>query len=145
MVGNGSNKKSMAYIYNVAAFLEASIMSNLSYGVFNYVDSPDMDMNSLVKTVRGELKGAKNVGVRIPFFFGYGLGLLADFYAAITRKTLPLSSVRVRKFCASTEFSSSKAELGGFTAPYSLTEGVMQTLHDEFVNPNPDQEIFYTE
>ena len=37
MVGKGQNKKSMAYIQNVVAFLETCIASDREYGVFNYV------------------------------------------------------------------------------------------------------------
>ena len=36
MIGNGENKKSMAYIGNIVAFLEACISSNQKSGIFNY-------------------------------------------------------------------------------------------------------------
>ena len=48
MVGKGKNKKSMAYIGNVIAFLEVCISTDQKYGVFNYVDTPDLTMDQLV-------------------------------------------------------------------------------------------------
>ena len=52
MVGKGKNKKSMAYIGNVIAFLEVCISTDQKYGVFNYVDTPDLAMDQLVSQVR---------------------------------------------------------------------------------------------
>ena len=145
MVGNGKNKKSMAYIGNVAAFLEQSVKSQQSYGVYNYIDTPDMDMNSLVQQVRKTLKGRDNVGPRLPYWFGLLLGYVADGVAVVTSKRLPVSSIRVKKFCATTAFTSNKLSLDGFEAPYKLQEGIERTLESEFVNPDPSREIFFTE
>ena len=52
MVGKGENKKSMAYIGNVVAFLETCIATDQKYGIYNYVDTPDLTMNELVSAVR---------------------------------------------------------------------------------------------
>ena len=59
MVGKGENKKSMAYIGNVVAFLEACIVTDQRYGVYNYVDTPDLTMNELVSQVKFKLNGKK--------------------------------------------------------------------------------------
>lgn len=145
MVGNGRNKKSMAYIGNIVAFLEECISSDEVYGLYNYVDTPDLDMNSLVQHVRSMLKGKNSVGIRLPLWLGYLLGYFADGVSKLTGRNLPVSSIRVRKFCSSTEFSSSKSKLNAYTAPFSLEEGLARTLHSEFINPNPEREIFFTE
>ena len=55
MIGYGENKKSMAYIGNVVAFLETCIKSEQKYGLYNYVDTPDLTMNELVSQVRNRL------------------------------------------------------------------------------------------
>ena len=52
MVGKGENKKSMAYIGNVVAFLETCIATEQKYGVYNYIDTPDLTMNELVSQVQ---------------------------------------------------------------------------------------------
>ena len=144
MVGNGKNKKSMAYVENLAAFLVKCIASDEKYAVYNYVDTPDFTMNELVSLVRGKLLGSPSVGIRIPKFIGLMAGYTADVLAKLGVK-LPISSIRVKKFCASSEFSSAKHELDRFEAPYTLREGLDRTLEAEFINPDPDRQIFYTE
>ena len=101
-------------------------------------------MNELVSLVRGKLRGSSSVGIRIPKVIGLMAGYTADILAKLGIK-LPISSIRVKKFCASSEFSSAKADLDGFEAPFSLQEGLDRTLETEFINPDPDRQIFYTE
>ena len=144
MIGNGKNKKSMAYVENLSAFLVKCIESDEKYAVYNYVDTPDFTMNELVSLVRGKLRGKSSVGIRIPKFIGLMAGYTADILAKLGVK-LPISSIRVKKFCASSEFSSAKHELDGFEAPFSLQEGLDRTLEAEFINPDPERQIFYTE
>ena len=145
MVGKGENKKSMAYIQNVVAFLETCMSTEQRYGVFNYVDTPDMTMNELVRQVRAKLKGKNSVGLRLPYWLGMILGKMADLVSALTGKNLPVSSIRVKKFASSTEFNSAKSTLDQFKAPISLSQGIEKTLQSEFISPDPHQEIFYTE
>ena len=145
MVGKGENRKSMAYIQNVVAFLEKCISTEQKYGLFNYVDTPDMTMNELVRQVRAKLKGKNNLGLRLPYWLGVILGKMADLVSALTGKNLPVSSIRVKKFASSTEFNSAKSNLDQFEAPISLSQGIERTLQSEFISPNPHQEIFYTE
>jgi len=145
MVGKGENKKSMAYIQNVVAFLEQCISTEQRYGVFNYVDTPDMTMNELVRQVRAKLKGKNSVGLRLPYWIGMILGKMADLVSALTGKKLPVSSIRVKKFASSTEFKSAKTSLNQFEAPFALSQGIERTLQSEFIRPNPHQEIFFTE
>lgn len=145
MVGRGENKKSMAYIGNIVAFLELCLKTDQKYGVYNYVDTPDLTMNELVTQVRKTLKSKQGVGVRVPYWFGLLLGYVADVVAKISGINLPVSSIRVKKFASSTEFRSAKASLENFHAPFQLSEGVRRTLHSEFINSDPYREIFYTE
>jgi GlcNAc-P-P-Und epimerase len=145
MVGKGENKKSMAYIQNVAAFLEKCISTDQKYGVYNYVDTPDLTMNELVCQVRTKLKGKDNVGICLPYWLGLILGRLADVVSALTSKNLPVSYIRVKKFASSTEFKSAKNALDQFVAPVELSKGIEKTLQSEFISPDPHQEIFYTE
>ena len=145
MVGRGENKKSMAYIGNIVAFLETCIATDRQYGVFNYVDTPDLTMNQLVSKVRQTLKGKTGVGPRLPFWLGMALGYIADGVAKLTGKNLPVSSIRVKKFASSTEFQSAKNSLEGFEPPFNLEDGILRTLQSEFLVPDPSREIFYTE
>lgn len=145
MVGAGRNRKSMAYIGNISAFLVTCCLNPRQHGLFNYVDAPDFNMNTLVAQVRAKLAGKQGVGMRIPYSLGLLLGYLADFAALVIQRPLSVSSLRIKKFCASTAFNSNKDTLEGFTAPFSLAEGLERTLEAEFIAPDPDQEIFFTE
>lgn len=145
MIGKGENKKSMAYIGNITAFIEACIKSDQKYAVYNYVDTPDLTMNELVSLVRLKLMGKREIGPRLPFWFGMMLGYIADVVAKISGKKLAVSSIRVKKFTASTQFSSRKSDLDNFVPPFKLSDGIERTLQSEFVSPDPNREIFFTE
>ena len=51
----------------------------------------------------------------------------------------------MKKFASSTEFKSAKFNLDDFIAPFQLSDGVHRTLQSEFIAPDPNREIFYTE
>ena len=144
MFGNGRNKKSMAYVENVAAFLEYTLSFKPGLYIYNYIDKPDFDMNSLVKRSRKILFGKNNVGIRFPKFIGVTIGYLADAVSKVTGKSLPVSSIRVKKFMSTTQFESSIIETG-FVAPVNLEVGLDQTLRYEFLEDNSNQRTFETE
>jgi nucleoside-diphosphate-sugar epimerase len=134
----------MAYVENVAAFLEYSLSFKPGSHIYNYIDKSDFDMNTLVSKVRKTLFGKKNVGLRLPAFLGMGIGYFADVVAKLTGKTLSVSSIRVKKFMSTTQFASSVSETG-FVPPVSLEEGLVRTLRYEFLEDNSDKRTFETE
>ena len=71
-------------------------------------------------------------------------GYVFDFVGFITRRKLSVSSVRVKKFCSTTQFDASKVKKS-FIAPYSLEEGINATLEHEFINKKKDEVLFYSE
>ena len=79
----------------------------------------------------------------IPYWLGMLGGYGFDMLAFVTRKKLTVSSVRVKKFCATTEFDASKALATGFKALYTLGEGLARTL--EFVLPRMAEVTFKSE
>ena len=144
MFGNGANKKSMAYVENVAAFIEFSLSFETGLHIYNYVDQPDMDMNTLVSKIRKILFNKKGVGIRFPGFLGMAIGYTADIIAKMTGKSLPISSIRVKKFMGTTQFASSVRETD-FEPPVTLEEGLVKTLRYEFLEDNSNQQTFKTE
>ncbi|MEM7521389.1 MAG: NAD-dependent epimerase/dehydratase family protein [Pseudomonadota bacterium] len=146
MIGDGQNRKSLAYIGNVVAFLEECLVGarheNLTC---NYVDMPNLDMNTLVSQVRGTLKGRTSVGLRLPRHVGLVLGHLADGVAKLSGRKLPISAIRVEKFTATTAFKSNTATMADFKRPFALEEGIERTLQSEFITPDPAREVFFTE
>lgn len=145
MVGNGENRKSMAYVGNVAQYLLHAATQTQGFSRVNYVDKPDFTMNDLVMKAREVLEGTPRIGLRLPYGLGLGLGYAADGVARVSGRTLPISSIRVRKFCATTCFSSAAHDRPGFSAPVTLEEGLARTLDAEFLNPDPARETFVTE
>jgi nucleoside-diphosphate-sugar epimerase len=143
MVGKGTNFKSMAYVENVAAFIEYNLHNTPGKHLFNYIDKPDFDMNTLVAEVN-RILGKSSKLFHWPYWLGYFGGLCFDVLARILRKKLPVSSIRVKKFCANTMFEAANIKQTDFKAPVSLVEGLTRTIKYEFIDKIDDQ-VFYTE
>ena len=101
-------------------------------------------MNQLVGHVSRVL-GKHIPSTHYPYFLGMAGGYCFDLLAKLTGKKLTISSVRVKKFCATTQFDATKAHSCGFKAPYTLDEGLARTLEFEFVHPRTDDIVFKTE
>ncbi|QEK03543.1 NAD-dependent epimerase/dehydratase family protein [Treponema phagedenis] len=143
-IGNGKNKKSMAYVENITAFIEFCLHNEAGEHLFNYIDKPDFDMNTLTLEVYTIL-GKKNKKIfHWPYWLGFFGGLCFDLIAKITRKKLPISSIRVKKFCANTLFDSINIPATNFKPPVSLQQGLYNTIKYEFLD-KVDDHVFYTE
>jgi nucleoside-diphosphate-sugar epimerase len=144
MIGKGENKKSMAYVGNITALIQSRLKTNEEgYQVFNYADKPDFSMIELTQLVENKMK-IKSPSIKIPYILGIIVGFIFDLISFITNKKLSISSVRVKKFCATTQFDASKAH-NSFEAPFSIEEGLNNTLKHEFINKQEDDVLFYTE
>ena len=145
MIGGGRNRKSMAYVGNIVSFIRFLIDEKTEGdNVYNYVDKPDFTMNELVFHV-SEVLGKHIPTTHVPYWLGMLGGKCFDLLAAITRKKLTISSVRVKKFCATTQFDARKAHASGFSAPYTLGQGLERTLRFEFIEPPKDDITFKSE
>lgn len=131
MIGNGLNRKSMAYVENIAAFLEYSLEFKPGIHIYNYIDKPDLDMNNLVSLVNSILGREEKFKIRIPFYLGYAIGLAFDFIAKITGKKYSISAIRVKKFCSNSVYNS-KIDLTGFKPPTPLEEAIEKTIRYDF-------------
>jgi nucleoside-diphosphate-sugar epimerase len=134
MVGSGDNKKSMAYVGNVAAFLTHTLPMPSGVHIFNYADGPDMNTRDLVEHIKGCL-GMEKKTPTIPLPIALACGFAFDMLARISGRTFPISVIRIRKFCATTQFNAERVAQLGFVPPYSLREGVARTITFEFA-PN---------
>ncbi len=133
MVGHGRNKKSIGYVENCAAFLQFALRYESGEHTFNYVDKPDFDMNTLVPLLRSMLGKTPQPRIRLPYWLAYSLGIIFDAAAWLTRRKLPVSAVRVKKFCGSTQFSAQKALDTGFVPPVTIQQGLEETIEAEFL------------
>jgi nucleoside-diphosphate-sugar epimerase len=132
MVGNGRNKKSMAYVENVALFLVHALNMKEGYQLYNYIDKPDFDMNTLVAFLKKILGNSNHRGFRLPYVIGYLGGVAYDIASTITGRQFPVSTVRIKKFCANTVYSSHKIRFTGFQPPFGIEEGLEKTIKNEF-------------
>jgi nucleoside-diphosphate-sugar epimerase len=144
MIGNGENRKSMAYVENVAAFLEYATTFKPGIHIYNFVDKPDFTMNTLVQTVNRILGKAAAVRLRIPFAFGYLIAKCFDLGAAISGRKFAISAIRVKKFCANSVYQTA-IEQTGFNAPVPLSEALKRTVRYEFVESHEREGVFYSE
>lgn len=135
MIGSGENCKSMAFVKNVAAFLEhmaGRLDASPGTFVYNYCDKPDLNMNVLIATIKEALGGSETTGLRLPYAFGMMIASVFDVAAALTGRTFPISRVRVQKFCANTIFAADKLKETDFTSPCSLKQALLDTIAYEF-------------
>jgi nucleoside-diphosphate-sugar epimerase len=144
MVGDGNNVKSMAYVENVAAFIQHAISFKAGVHVYNYIDKPDLSMNVLVRTVNRILGRSEKIGVRIPYLLGYLIGKLFDLASSITGRRFSISSIRVKKFCANTVFNTSLSDTG-FVAPVPINIALERTVQHEFIESHSDEGVFFSE
>jgi nucleoside-diphosphate-sugar epimerase len=144
MIGNGQNKKSMAYVGNIVAFIKSRIeISKNGYNVFNYVDNPDFSMNELTRHIENKMDIVL-YKQNIPYWLGMLIGYAFDLLSIIIRKKFSISSVRVKKFCATSQYNAIKVK-EVFKPPFSLKEGLDRTLEHEFINSKGDEILFYSE
>lgn len=144
MIGKGVNKKSMAYVGNIVALIKSRLETcEQGYHVFNYADKPDFSMTELTQLIEKKMN-IKIPNLKIPYLFGIFIGYTLDLISIISGKKFALSSVRIKKFCATTQFNATKVH-NIFNAPYSLREGLDRTLEHEFINKKEDEVLFYSE
>ena len=144
MFGSGKNRKSMAYVQNVAEFLAFTCRFGAGEHLYNYIDKPDLDMNELVRQSRRVLFNKDDVGIRLPGWLGLSLGYGFDVLAAVTGRKLPISSIRVKKFMATTAFNSSVGKTT-FSPSKTLAQGIEATIRSEFLEDNRERKLFYSE
>lgn len=144
MVGDGLNRKSMAYVENVAAFLEYSLDFRPGVHIYNYIDKPDFTMNTLVSHVNKLLGRSPEIKLRLPFSLGLLIGVCFDFAAKIMDKKFPISSIRVKKFCANSVYASA-VQSTGFMPPVPLMDAIEKTVRFEFIEDHKNEQVFYSE
>lgn len=144
MVGDGLNRKSMAYVENVAAFLEYSLDFKPGVHIYNYIDKPDFTMSSLVAHVNKLLGISTEIKFRLPFSIGLLIGSGFDLVSKITGRKFPISAIRVKKFCANSVYESA-IEATGFIPPVPLIEAIQKTVLFEFVEDHKTEQVFFSE
>ncbi|MBD5447439.1 MAG: NAD-dependent epimerase/dehydratase family protein [Treponema sp.] len=149
MVGRGTNRNSMNYVENVAAFIQFCVengeklpclekgFDGASAGklhLFNYCDEPAYDMNGLVLDVCGHLGKPRERLFHFPYWLAYCGGKCFDLLALVLHRKFAVSAIRVRKFCQNTYFVGTNIKETGFVPPVSLEDGLRATIKYEFIH-----------
>ena len=132
MIGDGSNRKSMAYVENVVAFLKWGLTCKAGVHVYNYADKPDFTMRNLVAEVNGILNRRDKLTLRLPFWMGYAIAKVFDACSRITGRSFAISSIRVKKFCSDSVYNTAVDDTS-FVAPVELKEALRKTVIFEFM------------
>ena len=127
MVGAGRNVKSLAYVENVAAFIEFALSFAPGVHVYNYVDKPDLPVRELIALVRAEAGKTPQVPMRLPYALAYLVGGLFDVARSLCNRSFAISAQRVRKFAATSQFGTAVGQTG-FVPPVSLRDGLAATV-----------------
>jgi nucleoside-diphosphate-sugar epimerase len=131
MIGRGHNLKSLAYVENVAAFLERTLLLDPGEYIYNYADA-QISMEDLVRRVRHWLGRESTPLLRVPYPVAYAIGLVCDGASAVTGRRIPIGVNRIQKFCGTTRYSTARASSLGFRAPVDAEEALEETFRWEF-------------
>jgi nucleoside-diphosphate-sugar epimerase len=130
-VGSGRNRKSIAYVGNVAAFLRTCRYLPIGTTVVNYADKPDLTTSELVRTVR-QTFGRSGSGPRVPLAVGLVGGAVLGLVSLGGPRALPVILSRIRKFSSSTVVQTNRLDTLGFRAPCPLAKALRDTAAAEF-------------
>ena len=97
------------------------------YHLFNYIDKPDLATKELVHHAEIALN-KKIIPIKIPYIIGYSGGIFLDLVSKITKKKFSISAVRVKKFCATTQFDSVTIQTTNYKPRKTLAEGLEITI-----------------
>ena len=133
MVGKGTNRKSMGYVLNLSSFLVTLLQLSSGKFLFNYADKPDLSMNELIQIFNDTFGKNNENNLKVPYTLGLLIGYCYDVLAKVTGRTYPISSIRLKKFCANTVVNTNELKKTGFVPAYSLTEGLSRMIKSEFL------------
>ncbi len=131
MVGSGTNVKSMAYVGNVSAFIAHTLSLGPGIHISNYVDGPDLSTRDLIAHINLCLGRHRSVR-KIPKSIAIAGGHVLDLVARNSGRTFPVSAVRIRKFCETTQFRADRVPEWGFCPPVTLADALAKTVAYEF-------------
>ena len=116
---------------NIANFLKYCVGLDRNFDIYNYADKPDLSARELVDVIY-ESFGKEKPKFYIPYYVGLLAGYGFDVLAKMIGRTLPISSIRVKKFCSDTVVTSDKSMQSGYVPQYSLSDGVRRMIDHDF-------------
>lgn len=122
-IGKGKNVKSIAYVKNlVGGTIHLANKMKPGVATFNYADEPQLSSRKIADVIAEELD---NKRLRtLPYPLVYTMGLPFDFLIWVTKKDLPISTNRVKKFCTETYHRAEKIRNAGFQPQFTNVQGL---------------------
>jgi GlcNAc-P-P-Und epimerase len=121
----------MGYVENISAFLVHALTMGHGTHLYNYADKPDLTAAELVAIARRKLHQSGRI-LRVPYWAGLAGGYLFDLATHMTGRRFPISSIRIKKFCAGTQIAADKLCETGFLPRYSLEQGLERMIAADF-------------
>lgn len=118
MIGEGTNRKSLACVENLAAFLSHVSASGPGVRLYNYADGPDLSIAEMAALVRGA------VGLGPARRRSRRAALLRAAFGITRDDVMPMTVAQVRRFCADSRFVSTRTPATGFQPPVALREAL---------------------
>jgi nucleoside-diphosphate-sugar epimerase len=133
--GNGANRKSIAFVENIGAFLAHVATDATPVLVVNYADQPTPTVREFVNIICEE---SGNAGAR-QIWTGTTLSRIgaavARVGAAFGSERMRTTAIRIGKFGSSSNITSRMIATTGFTPPVTLAGAIRRTVREDLVTP----------
>ncbi len=128
MVGKGDAIKATSYIENLVA-ATIFLIERMREGIqtFIYVDEPKLSTASMVRQICAFLQ-KRPPKWSVPLGIAAPLAHVADIAAAVTRRDLPITSARIKKFCRPTNFDATSLRNLGFKQPVTMEDALHRAV-----------------
>jgi nucleoside-diphosphate-sugar epimerase len=139
LIGNGSNRRSMAYVGNVVhAALAAASVNRGSSSVYIVTDGADYTLKEIYESIAREL-GRKTKSICIPLGLAKIVAKAGDMGHKLSGRSFPFNTDMLEKLTGSLTFSSDLISRDiGFRPAFSWNQALAETIQwyrHEMMNP----------
>jgi GlcNAc-P-P-Und epimerase len=122
-----SSLKSITYVENLTN-ATVFLLGKMKVGIeiYNYSDAPHMNTMQISNII--EKRFGKKIGFTVPYVVAYALAIPFDLISKLTGKNIPISTMRVKKYCTQTLNNSEKIKQLGYKSVFSSIEGLERTV-----------------
>jgi len=131
MIGNGNNKKSIAYVANLVDFIIKTLNFENGIHIYNYADKPDYTMKEFITIISNKLDIKKST-FYLPKMIGLMIAQIIDILAILSGRKFNISKIRIKKFLSNSIISTVKLEHLGIEQKIPLKDAITSTLTAEF-------------
>jgi nucleoside-diphosphate-sugar epimerase len=125
--GKGTNIKSIAYVKNLVDFSLFLLFEKIDqvkrHAIFNYIDYPQLSFSQTISIIHQQMEKPEP-RIRIPLGLALSISRVFDIIIAITGKNLPISSARLKKTAAQTQFDTINVQEWQYNPAWSTEEGL---------------------